>query len=491
MSILEITDKINITTASGQYIDYTYDADGNLLRKRAYSGGALQTTTDYIDGFVYITVTTGTPALSYFPMPEGRVVNVSGTLTQEFIMTDQQGNARVAFRNVGGIAKVFQENSYYGTGLILPNSPVGTPAVANKKLYNGGSEWQNDSPSGTYNLPDYYETFNRNYDATIGRFIGVDPMAESAESLSSYQYAGCNPIVGNDPDGDIPMPNPPRAISGPNTGEFAGIEAQYDAQDEFWSNFYGVGWQGNFIYGGQDVTSQYVGAGPVIGTVSAAEYQEMQASGHSGLNYHFGTSGKLEWIAPNESDENTYEQETTKYLGYLFDPLTEDYIILQRNEPEAISGQYAAILMNLYNGGSNAHVDAVNQEATANNARGNDNTITNVASGIATGLDAEGVAIAKGNVIMKLTTGASLSGKAFKAFTHSGTVVGLIAGGAPAIYNIATGNGTWRDWVALGLAGLGAASEFTGLGEAYDGTVGLGIAAGSLAYDIYDATHTK
>jgi len=92
---------------------------------------------------------------------------------------------------------------------------------------------------------------------------------------------------------------------------------------------------------------------------------------------------------------------------------------------------------------------------------------------------------------MKLTTGASLSGKAFKAFTHSGTIVGAIAGGAPAIYNIAEGNGSWRDWTALGFAGLGIASEFTGLGEAYDGTVGLGIAAGSLTYDIYDATHPR
>src|SRR6185503_7540602 len=77
--VLNRTDKINITTASGQYIDYTYDADGNLLRKRAYSGGTLQTTTDYIDGFVYLTAGAGTPALSYFPMPEGRVVSVSGT----------------------------------------------------------------------------------------------------------------------------------------------------------------------------------------------------------------------------------------------------------------------------------------------------------------------------------------------------------------------------------------------------------------------------
>jgi YD repeat-containing protein len=100
-NVLNRTDKINITTASGQSIDYTYDADGNLLRKRVFSGGTVQTTTDYIDGFVYITVTTGTAALSYFPMPEGRVLYSSGTFTQEFIMTDQQGNARVAFRSSG------------------------------------------------------------------------------------------------------------------------------------------------------------------------------------------------------------------------------------------------------------------------------------------------------------------------------------------------------------------------------------------------------
>jgi RHS repeat-associated protein len=223
--VLNRTDSIKIS--SSQYITYTYDADGALLRKKAYLSGAVQTTTDYIDGFVYITVTTGTAALSYFPMPEGRVLDSAGNFTQEFIMTDQQGNARVAFRNVGGIAKVFQENSYYGTGLILPNSPVSTPTVANKKLYNGGSEWQNDSPVGStnpYNLPDYYETANRNYDATIGRFIGVDPMAESAESMTGYQYGGCNPIIANDPDGALLNINrqnsvPPMA-EGPTPNEF-------------------------------------------------------------------------------------------------------------------------------------------------------------------------------------------------------------------------------------------------------------------------------
>jgi len=198
-NVLNRTNTIQITTATGQYINYTYDADGNLIRKQENLSGTVQTT-DYIDGFVYITPNGGTAALSYFPMPEGRVLG--GTYTQEYIITDPQGNARISFRNVGNIAKVYQENSYYGTGLIMPNSPVSMPTTPNKKLYNGGSEWQNDYASGT-NLPDYYQTFNRNYDAAIGRWVGVDPAAESAESMTSYQYAGNNAIVNNDPMGDL------------------------------------------------------------------------------------------------------------------------------------------------------------------------------------------------------------------------------------------------------------------------------------------------
>ena len=73
------------------------------------------------------------------------------------------------------------------------------PTVPNKQLFNGGSEWQNDYS----NLPDYYQTFYRNYDAALGRFIGVDPKAESAETMTAYQFAGNNPIMNNDPQGSI------------------------------------------------------------------------------------------------------------------------------------------------------------------------------------------------------------------------------------------------------------------------------------------------
>ncbi|MDB5156419.1 MAG: hypothetical protein JWR50_1126, partial [Mucilaginibacter sp.] len=190
---LNRTDKITITTS--RYINYTYDAAGSLIRKQAYDGGTLQTMTDYIDGFVYVN-----SILSYLPMQEGRVMNVSGTLKPEYIIADQQGNARFSFQNNGsGVAQIIQENSYYASGLIMPNSPVNMPTTPNKQLYNGGSEWQNDYS----NLPDYYQTFYRNYDAALSRFVAVDPEAESAESMTTYQYAGNNPLANNDPMGNI------------------------------------------------------------------------------------------------------------------------------------------------------------------------------------------------------------------------------------------------------------------------------------------------
>ncbi|MBB6126372.1 DUF6443 domain-containing protein [Mucilaginibacter lappiensis] len=198
-NVLNRTERIYFSSSANRYIDYSYNMDGTLLRKRQYDnvGGTatLQATTDYIDGFVYLNGT-----LQYFAMPEGRVLNNGGTLSREYTIADQQGNVRVTFDNTGtgGIAKVRQENSYYAFGLIMPGSTVATPTNDNKHLYNGGSEWQNDFG----NLPDYYQTFYRSYDAALGRFTGVDPSAGSAESMTGYQYAMNSPMMMNDPLGD-------------------------------------------------------------------------------------------------------------------------------------------------------------------------------------------------------------------------------------------------------------------------------------------------
>jgi RHS repeat-associated protein len=151
----------------------------------------------------------------------------------------------------------------------MPNSPVATPATPNKDLYNGGSEWQNDYS----NLPDYYQTFNRNYDAAIARFVGVDPMAESAESMTSYQYAGNNPIAFNDPLGDKALACP--ACSGGGGGEFP----------EYGNNPYASN------YGGLNGDGSGEGAG-ITGDINAGN----ASAGFGGIPNAFRSDFSSYWI---------------------------------------------------------------------------------------------------------------------------------------------------------------------------------------------------
>lgn len=245
--------KMVFTSSPNRFISYVTDASGTLLRKQQWDNinntQTLIHTTDYIDNFVY-----QDGVLLYFSIPEGRVVNNAGTLTQEFTITDQQGNARVSF-NTGstGAAQVVQENSYYGFGLIMPGSAV--TSASNKNLYNGGSEWQNDYA----NLPDYYRTFYRNYDASLGRFMSVDPRAESAESMTAYQYAGNNPIMNNDPMGDMfgdvlyrqSFSKAPIRNSAPNIAKIH--DYNLDGNIDSGNQYYDL--NGNLVNGTMDVSS--------------------------------------------------------------------------------------------------------------------------------------------------------------------------------------------------------------------------------------------
>ena len=76
------------------------------------------------------------------------------------------------------------------------------PSQPNKNLYNGGSEWQNDFAD----LPDYYKTHFRNYDAAIGRFIGVNSRANENPFVTPYHYGLNNPVFYNAPLGDKEFP---------------------------------------------------------------------------------------------------------------------------------------------------------------------------------------------------------------------------------------------------------------------------------------------
>lgn len=224
-NLINKIDNIAAPDVNNSAINYSYDASGTVLKKQISKNGAVQNTTDYIDDFVY---TNG--VISYFNMPEGRVVNLNGTLAPEYIIADAQGNARFSFQDNGACTPlIIQENSYYGFGEVMPGSlvPQSSQTAPNNNLYNGNSEWQNEFA----NLPDYYQSGSRNYDPALGRFISVDPMAEDNESLNVYHYAMNNPVMfndptGNDPDGNdgeyTPSPSAPPTFDSPDIDMGAG-----------------------------------------------------------------------------------------------------------------------------------------------------------------------------------------------------------------------------------------------------------------------------
>ena len=276
----ELNKPVTITRSTfwgNQVIEYIYDASGNRISKHV-TGGTVITTfkeIEYIGGYV---IENG--ILSYYSMAEGRVRNESGSsslsMKMEYFITDQQGNTRISFEDDGtntNHAQLTQENSYYAFGMQMAGSY--TPTNPNKKLYNAGSEWQDDEEG----LADYYSTFYREYDPIIGRFNGVDPMAEATDNMTTYAYANNNPIMMNDPMGDFAAGGPSGSIfkTGPDGERHIGWAAELmwnqlgfsDMED----NDSGGGGGGGFSNGGSGVYTNWAGQ-------TSTEYLAAMQSGY-------------------------------------------------------------------------------------------------------------------------------------------------------------------------------------------------------------------
>jgi RHS repeat-associated protein len=89
-----------------------------------------------------------------------------------------------------------QEQSYYPFGLQMAGiSDKALNKLSSQNKFNGGVELEEE-----YGV-NLYSTFFRQYDPQLGRFSGVDLLAEQSIGVSTYQFALNNPIYFNDPLG--------------------------------------------------------------------------------------------------------------------------------------------------------------------------------------------------------------------------------------------------------------------------------------------------
>jgi RHS repeat-associated protein len=123
----------------------------------------------------------------------------------EYNITDHLGNTRVTFtdKDGDGVIEIFEnadsnevlsESHYYPFGMQMEGSWMSNPGRSSKYRYN------NKELNEDFGL-DWYDYGARWYDASIGRWNAVDPLAEAYFGFSTYNYVLGNPISLVDPDG--------------------------------------------------------------------------------------------------------------------------------------------------------------------------------------------------------------------------------------------------------------------------------------------------
>jgi len=190
-------------------IDFVYDASGNKLSKTVKTGATVNSIQDYVMGVEYNKLGTAARKIEAIYHAEGRYFNTSTTTTPawrtEYSIKDHLGNSRISFtdKNLNGKIdvdntvnnEILQESHYYAFGMTYDGPwQINDAAKDNYYLYNS-KELNIDH---ALNWSDYGARF---YDACVGRWSSVDPLAEKYIGYSPNNYVLNNPLRFIDPDG--------------------------------------------------------------------------------------------------------------------------------------------------------------------------------------------------------------------------------------------------------------------------------------------------
>lgn len=212
---LNLPTKVTLDTG---IITYIYDATGVKLVKMVSEVGQPTITTQYAGNFQYNDAGSGTDVLKFFNHIEGYIEPNGTEYDYAYQYKDHLGNIRLTYADSDGdgsinaTTEIIEENNYYPFGLEHKgyNNVVTSTNPAQDYKFNGVELEE----SLGLNL---YEMTWRNYDASLGRFMQIDPFAEyyGQYDKSPFAFAWNNPIVFKDPSGLCPdCPDPSNATQG-------------------------------------------------------------------------------------------------------------------------------------------------------------------------------------------------------------------------------------------------------------------------------------
>src|SRR5690554_4199833 len=186
-----------MTFATGDKIPFAYDSYGNRIKKTVTQNGTTDVV-EYIDGYEY-----KNNQLKYIAANEGFIKFENNQYHYVYQYKDQVGNVRLTYQDVNknGViesTEILNESNYYPFGL--------KHGYYNQLANNfGNSLLSNESFNGQPSLGDLDANLSlmdfRLYDGALGRFFGIDLLADLFTSHSPYHFAYNNPITFMDPTG--------------------------------------------------------------------------------------------------------------------------------------------------------------------------------------------------------------------------------------------------------------------------------------------------
>ncbi|MCD8413655.1 RHS repeat domain-containing protein, partial [Tenacibaculum finnmarkense] len=198
------------------YIDYVYDATGVKLSKSIYLGYSENESIYYAGNYIYKRRASrgAQPKLEFFNHPEGYVSpldadDLSKGFKYIYQYKDHLGNVRLSYTDndnndfIDASSEIIEESNYYPFGLkhkgynSIKNIGIGNASA--QKFGFGGKELSQELGI------EWMDFGARNYEASLGRWMNLDPLGEKMYEWSPYNYVLNSPLMFVDPNGEYPI----------------------------------------------------------------------------------------------------------------------------------------------------------------------------------------------------------------------------------------------------------------------------------------------